>query len=100
GPPSVRLLAERAVHLRSPRLHHRAAVGLLVVAGSDHEDFALEVEEAAREGEGRAPLPGAGLRDQARDARLLVLERLRDGTVGLVRARGRPALVLVVDVRG
>src|SRR5205085_2944670 len=99
GPPRLRFIARRAMHLGPPRLHHRAAVGLLVVARADHEDLTLEVEEAPRKCRRGAPLPGAGLGDQTLDARLLVLERLRDGAVGLVRSGRRAALVLVIDVR-
>ena len=48
-----------AVHRRAPHLHHRAAVGLLVVARADHEHLALHVHQPAGEGERGAPLPGA-----------------------------------------
>ena len=98
-PDSVSL-AGRAVHRRAPRLHHRAPVGLLVVGRADHEDLALQAEEPAGEGQRGAPLAGAGLGRQLADARLGVLVGLRDGGVGLVRAGGRDALVLVVDARG
>ena len=95
----VRPVRRRAVHGRAPRLHHRAPVGLLVVAGADHVDLALEAEQRAGERERGAPLPGAGLGHQLRDPGLRVLVGLRDGAVGLVRAGGRDALVLVEDLR-
>ncbi len=82
----LRQCARRAVHAAAPRLDHRAAVGLLVVRGADHEDLALESEEAARERERRAPLAGTRLRHELSHARARVLVGLRDGAVGLVRA--------------
>src|SRR3954452_20842051 len=90
-------VARRAVHARAPRLHHRAPVGLLVIAGADHEDLALEPEQRAGEGERGAPLARAGLGCELLDAGLGVLVRLWDGGVGLVRAGRGDALVLVVD---
>ena len=54
-------VARRADHGGAPALHHRAPVGLLVVARADHVDDALEAEQAARERQGGAPLAGAGL---------------------------------------
>jgi hypothetical protein len=86
-------------HRRAPALHHRPPVGLLVVAGADHVDHALEPDQGAGEREGRAPLPGAGLGRQPLDAGLLVGVRLGDRAVGLVRSGRRDALVLVVDAR-
>src|SRR3954463_13105351 len=88
------------MHRRSPGLHHRAAVGLLVVAGADHEDLALEPEQRAGERERRAPLARAGLGRELLDASLGVLVRLRDRGVRLVRAGRRDALVLVEDACG
>ena len=93
-------IRRRAVHGRAPGLHHRAPVGLLVVAGADHVDLALEPEERARERQRRAPLARAGLGDEVRDPGLRVLVGLRHGRVRLVRARGRDAFVLVEDLRG
>ena len=65
----VREVRRRAVHGRAPGLHHRAPVGLLVVAGADHEDLALEPEQRAGERQRRAPLAGAGLGRELLDAR-------------------------------
>ena len=59
-PASVRS-RRRAVDGRAPGLHHRAAVGLLVVARADHPHLALEPEQLAGERQRRAPLAGAGL---------------------------------------
>ena len=87
------------MHGRAPGLHHRAPVGLLVVARADHEDLALEPEQRAGERERGAPLAGAGLRGELLDPGLRVLVGLRHRGVGLVRARGRDALVLVEDLR-
>ena len=92
-------VAGRAQHARSPGLDHRAPVGLLVVARAHHVDGALEAEHRAGQRQRRAPLPGAGLGDQPAHAGLLVGVGLRDGAVGLVRARGGDALVLVEDLR-
>ena len=97
--PGLRAVRRRAVHGRAPRLHHRAPVGLLVVARADHEHLALEPEQRARERERRSPLPRAGLRRESFDSGLGVLVGLRDSGVRLVRAGGRDAFVLVVDVR-
>ena len=52
----------------------------------DHVHLALEVELRAGEGERRAPLAGAGLGGEPRDALRLVVEGLRHRGVGLVRA--------------
>ena len=87
------------MHRRAPHLHHRAAVGLLVVARADHEHLALHAHQPAGEGERRAPLPRAGLGREPAHALLAVVVGLRHRRVGLVRARRRGALVLVVDVR-
>ena len=65
-----------------------------------HPDVDLEPEDRARERERRAPLARAGLGRQALHALLLVVVRLRDRGVRLVRAGRRDALVLVVDARG
>jgi hypothetical protein len=86
------------VHRRAPCLHHRAPVGLLVVRRAHHVHLALEAEQGAREGQRGAPLPGARLGHQPLDAGPGVLVGLRDRRVGLVRAGGRDALVLEVDV--
>ena len=95
----LRALRRRAVHGRAPGLHHRTPVGLLVVAGADHVDLALQPEQRAREGQRRTPLAGAGLGDELADPGLRVLVGLRHRRVRLVRARGREALVLVEDLR-
>ena len=85
---------------RPPNVSISAApVRLLVVRHPDHADVDLEAEDPAREGERRAPLTGARLGREALDALLLVVVRLRDGGVRLVRAGRRDALVLVVDAR-
>jgi hypothetical protein len=89
----------RARHdLGAEGLHQDAPIRLLLIGDLDHVDLALQAEEAAGLRQGRAPLAGAGLGRQARDALLLVVVRLRDGRVGLVAARRAHALVLVVDV--
>ena len=80
--------------------HQGAAVGLLVVADAHHVDLAFEAEELAGHGERGAPLAGAGFGGEAFGAFYLVVVGLRDGGVGLVRAGGADAFVLVVDVRG
>ena len=95
----LRDLARRTVNRRPPDLHHRAAIGLLVVARPDHPDLAFEIEEATSERQRRAPLPSPRLSGQLVDPSLGVLIRLRDRGVGLVRTCRRAALVLVVDVR-
>ena len=97
--PRLGGVAGRADHARAPALHHRAAVGLLVVARADHVDHALEPEQAAGERQRRAPLARARLGGEPLDAGLLVGVGLRHGAVRLVRAGGRDALVLVVDAR-
>ena len=97
--PGLGPVGGAAVHRRAPHLHHRAAVGLLVVARADHEDLALHAHQPAGEGKRGAPLPGTGLGREPAHALLAVVVGLRHGRVGLVRARRRGALVLVVDVR-
>ena len=59
----------------APGLDHRPAVGLLVVGDPDHEHLALEVEQLAGERQRRAPLAGAGLGRELRDARLACCRR-------------------------
>ena len=95
-PASVRSRRAR-VHGAAERLDHDPAVRLLVVRRPHLPDLALEVELRAGEGQRGAPLAGAGLGGQLRDARLGVVERLRHRGVRLVRAGRRDALVLVVD---
>ena len=63
-PARLGAVGGRAVHGRSPGLHHRAPVRLLVVARADHEHLALEPEERARERDRGAPLAGARLRGE------------------------------------
>ena len=90
----------RAGDDRGPvRLHEHPAVRLLVVARPDHVDLDLEAEQRSGDRQGRPPLAGAGLRGEALDALLLVVEGLGDRGVGLVAPTRAHALVLVVDVR-
>ena len=98
GPPRLGQVRRRAMHGRAPRLHHRAAIGLLVIAGADHPHLALQAEEPTGEGQRRAPLAGARLGRELLDAGRGVLVGLGHGRVGLVRAGGGDALVFVVDV--
>ena len=93
-------VAGGAVHLAAEGPHQHAAVGLLVERRTDLPDLAVEPENAAGKGERGSPLPGAGLGGQPAYAVDRVVVGLRHGGVGLVRADGRDALVLVVDVRG
>ncbi len=95
----VRLVGRARSDARAEGLHQAAAVRLLVVGDPDHVDVAPEAEERAGHGERAAPLAGPRFRGQPGDALLLVVERLRDCRVGLVRAGRRDALVLVVEVR-
>ena len=97
--PRVRLLRRARDDARAERLDQPAPVRLLVVRDLDHVHVDLEPEDPAGERERRAPLARAGLRREARDALLLVVVRLRDRRVRLVRAGRRDALVLVVDAR-
>ncbi len=85
------------VHGAPERLHHRAPIGLLVVAGPNLPDLALDVEHLAGEGQRRAPLARTRLGGQLRDPGLGVVVRLGHRGVRLVRARRAPSLVLVVD---
>ena len=84
--------------LSAPRLHHDAAVGLLLIRDLDHVDLALQAKEVARHRQRRAPLTGARLGADARDLLLLVVVRLGHRGVRLVAAGGTHALVLVVNV--
>ena len=83
--------------LGAPQLHHALAVGLLGAGDLDHVDRALKAEQGAGQGQGAAPLAGAGLGGQAADAGLLVVPRLGDGRVGLVGAGRRDSFELIVD---
>ena len=93
----VRLLGGARDAAGAERLHEPAPVRLLLVRDPDHEDVDLEPEDPSRERERRPPLAGAGLGRQARHALLLVVVRLGDRGIRLVRAGRRDALVLVVD---
>src|SRR5262249_12715310 len=84
--------------LGAPRLHHDAAVRLLLIRDLDHVDLALQAKEAARHRQRRAPLTGARLGADARDLLLLVVVRLGHRGVRLVTPGGAHTLVLVVDV--
>ena len=95
----VRLLRRARDDATAERLDEPAPVRLLVVRDPDHPHVDLEPEDPARERERRAPLAGARLGREARDALLLVVVGLRDRRVRLVRAGRRDALVLVVDAR-
>ena len=55
-------------HVTAPHVHHRAAIGLLMVAHFDHEHLALDAKLLAGEGHGTAPLPGTGLGREAADS--------------------------------
>ena len=95
--PACGLRRRAGRDLAAPDVHHRTAVGLLLVADLDHVDLALDVEHLAGERQGTAPLAGAGLGRQPVDALLLVVVGLGDGRVRLVAARRAVALVLEVD---
>ena len=85
---------------RAPNVSMNARrYGFWLYGHPHHEHENLDAEERARERERRSPLPGAGLGRDLPDAGFLVVERLRDGRVGLVAARRTHALVLVIDAR-
>ena len=98
--PGVRVRRRARHDLAAPGADHRAPVRLLVVGGAHHVDLALEAEQLAGECQRRAPLAGAGLGGEPRDALLAVVEGLRHRRVRLVAARGADALVLVEDPAG
>ena len=100
GPPRLGIAGGRGDDLGAPGLHHDAPIGLLMVGDLHHVDLELNIEQVAGHSQGAAPLAGAGLRGQPLDAGLLVVVGLSDGGVGLVRAGGGDAFVLVVDVGG
>ncbi len=100
GTADFRCVTGAGGHLCPKGFHHRAAIGLLIVADFHHVDFALEVEERAGKAEGGAPLAGAGLGGEALYPFLLVVIGLRDGGVRLVGAGRADAFVFVVDARG
>ncbi len=103
-------LAQRPAHLglvgRARRdggaegLHQDAAVRLALVGVADLPHLAGLAEDLRGERERRSPLAGPGLGGEPHAALLGVVVRLRHRRVGLVRADGALALVLVVDPRG
>src|SRR5690606_30223964 len=95
----IRVLARARDDGAAPDAHHRAPVRLLVVRNAHHVHLRFDTEDAAGEGERRSPLARARLRRDALHAFLLVVVRLRDRGVRLVRTGGRDAFVLVVDLR-
>src|SRR5690554_2521566 len=88
-----------AVHFPAEDFDERAALGLAVEAHANLPDLAFGAEEGAGVGERRAPLTCAGFGGEAADARLHVIIDLRDRGVHLMRARGRDALVFIIDAR-
>ena len=86
--------------LGAPGLHHDLAVRLLVMADLDHVHGALQIEQAAGQGQGASPLPGACLGRQPAHAGLLVVEGLRHSGIRLVASGGTRTFIFVVDVRG
>ena len=97
--PEFGLLRRRGNAARAVGFHQRAAIGFLVVGDADLKDGDLEAEQRAGERQRRAPLAGAGLGREPRDALLLVVPGLRHRGVRLVRARRRDAFVLEIDLR-
>ena len=73
------LVGRAGNHFATEGLHHQAAIGLLVVADLDHENFDRQAEHLAGKGERRSPLSGAGFRHQALGAGDLVEIGLRYG---------------------
>src|SRR5437763_12328216 len=99
---ATRLRAVRGAgeHFGAIGLDHGAPVGLLLVAGLDHVDGALEPEQRAGERQRAAPLASAGLRRQSADAFGLVVVGLSDSRIGLMAAGWAGAFVFVVHMRG
>ena len=97
--PELGLIARAGMDRRPPGMHQHPAVGLVLVAHLDHVNVAFQPEQLAGQGQGRAPLAGAGLGGQALGAGDLVEVGLGDRGVRLVAAGRAGALVLVIDVR-
>ena len=98
GAAGIGLVRRRRDAARAVGLHQRAAIGLLIVGHPHLEHRDVDAEQRAGEGKRGAPLPGAGLRGQPLDARLLVVPGLRHRGVRLVRAGRRDAFVFEVDL--
>src|SRR6516162_2920876 len=97
APPGI-CFAARARHaLGAPSFHHRLAIGLLIEADAYHVHAHIEAEYRTREGERRAPLPGAGLGGKSLDASVFVVEGLSYRRVGFVAARRAHPFIFVVD---
>ena len=96
--PRVRLLGRAGDDAAAERLDEPAPIRLLII-DPDHVDVDLEAEERARERQRRAPLARTCLGDEASHALLLVVVRLWDRGIRLVRAGRGDAFVLVVDAR-
>ncbi len=99
GAAALGLVRRRGDAAGAIGLHQRAAIRLLIIGDAHLEHGDVDAEQRAGERQRRAPLPGAGFGRQLLDAGLLVVPGLRHGGVGLVRARGRDAFILVVDLR-
>ena len=99
-PPGVRRVARAFPDRAAEHLHEDAAAGLLAVARADHIDPRFDAELGPRVGQGGAPLAGAGLGRQGRDALLGRQPGLHDGRVRLVAADRPDAFVLVEDAGG
>jgi len=80
-------------------MHERFPVRFLLVAHLYHEHLTLEAEHVAGESQRASPLTGTGLRANGRGALALVVVRLGDSGIRLVRSRRRHTLVLIVDFR-
>ena len=85
---------------RPPGAHDELAQRLLGEADLDHVHAQVDAHHLAAEGQGGAPLAGAGFRRHPFRAGDLVVVGLRDGGVRLVAAGGRDGLVLEVDLGG
>ena len=96
--PVLRVRARARDDLGAVCLHEDPAVGLLVVAGADHEHLDLEPEYRSGERERAPPLASTRLGREAGHALGLVVVGLGERRIRLVAARRAPALVLVVDV--
>ena len=97
--PGLRHRRRTGEHLRSPGLHHRPPVRLLLVADLDHEHPHVDTKHLPCQRHRATPLPGAGLGRDALDAGLLVVVRLRHRGIRFMRSSRRNAFVLVVDFR-
>jgi len=81
--PRIGAVGGAGIDVRAEELHHRATVGLLVIAHLTMYTSQGDIEKVAGKGQGRAPLPRARLGGDLVDTLDLVVIGLGTAVLGL-----------------